>query len=143
MPQDFAVKEDVDVDDHVRYLAFFLPTHFKETKPINHVRIVQGVFVQILFPLRGERISNLIDFSREFSPIAGWEILFFPSTGQSLVTPRYFRVYVAVRIYVSPKPQEYVKCKLLSDTFDVYLPTDFKRTEPITPGRIFKVLRCS
>ena len=30
-------------------------------------------FVQILFPLRGERISNLIDFSREFFSIAGWE----------------------------------------------------------------------
>ena len=29
--------------------------------------------MQILFPLRGERISNLIDFLREFFPIAGWE----------------------------------------------------------------------
>ena len=25
--------------------------------------------MQILFPLRGERISNRIDFSREFSPL--------------------------------------------------------------------------
>ena len=33
----------------------------------------QYYFVQIVFPLRGERISNLIDFLREFFSIAGWE----------------------------------------------------------------------
>ena len=36
-----------------------------------------GCFVQNLFPLRGERISNLIDFSREFFPIAGWGMFYF------------------------------------------------------------------
>ena len=50
------------------------------------MHLLIDTFVQILFPLRGERIPNLIDFSREFFPIAGWEK--FVSTGQSLVTPR-------------------------------------------------------
>ena len=38
---------------------------------------MRDFLVQILFPLRGERISNLIDFSREFFPIAGWEFFLF------------------------------------------------------------------
>ena len=46
------------------------PCHLLKAKPDHNS------FVQILFPLRGERISNLIDFLRELFPIAGWEFFF-------------------------------------------------------------------
>ena len=72
--------------------------------------------MQILFPLRGERLSNLVDFLREFSPVLGGEknshpalgkipsknqqdLIIFPHGREIKFAQLYHISYFAIRIY--------------------------------------------
>ena len=69
--QSQALKDECEAE-----LAEAIPALEAAIAALNTLKVLTS-FVQILFPLRGERLSNLVDFLRELSPMLGWIFFFF------------------------------------------------------------------